>query len=453
MLIILSLFIIQNIVASKPVNKNYILQQIFAPVFPEKIFSVNDYGAIADGKTDCRNAINNAIIDCSNSGGGQVLILKGKYYVGGAIVLKSNVNLRLEKNAELTFSSVSTDFLPEVLTNWEGTQLYNYSPLIYAYRATNIAITGSGTINGNASSCFAKWRPQRSKLQDQLRQMGIDGVPVEKRLFGKESVLPPSMIQPYECNNILIEGVKIIDSPFWVIHPVYCNNLTVRGVEISSYNLNNDGCDPESTTNVLIENCVFNVGDDAIAIKAGRDNDGWRVGRVSQNIIIRNCEFNSLCNGLCIGSEMSAGVQNVYMENVSIRNCSSGIYFKSNLDRGGFIKNIWVRNIRFDSVRSAFIRFDTDYKGSRGGFYPSKYENFLIENITGNKSEECGFYAVGIKDYPLKNIILKNVVLKEAPIPYILKLAEGVVFDNVRINSQKMDKNPRNTANLSLRTD
>jgi len=210
-----------------------------------------------------------------------------------------------------------------VLTVWEGTELFNYSPLVYAYHVSNIAITGKGTLNGSASNVFATWRPQGSQMQDRLRQMGIDQVPVFQRNFGLESMLPPSMIQFSGCSNILIQDIHILDSPYWVIHPVFCTNVTVRGVEINSNNLNNDGCDPEYTRNVLIENSTFNVGDDAIAIKAGRDQDAWRIGQPTENIVIRNCIFNSKCNGLCIGSEMSAGVQNVFMENVVVKNSLS----------------------------------------------------------------------------------------------------------------------------------
>ena len=313
---------------AQPVNVNKILKNIVAPVFPDKQFNVHDLGAVNDGVTDSRNAINKAITDCSNAGGGMVLVPAGKYYVAGSVILKSNVNLHLNEDAELIFSSKPIDYTPFVLTVWEGTELFNYSPLVYAYHVSNIAITGKGTLNGNASKEFATWRPQGSENQNCLRQMGIDKVPVYQRNFGLTSNLPPSMIQFYGCSNILIQDIHILDSPYWVIHPVFCTNVTVRGVTTDSYNRNNDGCDPEYTRNVLIENCTFNVGDDAIAIKAGRDQDGWRIGQPTENIVIRNCVFNSKCNGLCIGSEMAAGVRNVFMENVTVKNCLSGIYFK-----------------------------------------------------------------------------------------------------------------------------
>lgn len=437
-------------IMAQPVHPNRILKNIIAPTFNDVELNVQTLGAVNDGITDCRKIINLAITTCSNSGGGKVLIPTGKYYVAGSIILKSNVNLHLEEGAEVLCSSNPADYTPFVLTVWEGTELFNYSPFVYAYHVSNIAITGKGKLNGNASKVFATWRPQGSENQDKLRQMGIDQVPVYERNFGLKSILPPNMIEFFGCSNILVQDVHIVDAPYWVIHPVFCNNVTVRGVETTSYNLNNDGCDPEYTRNVLIENCTFNVGDDAIAIKAGRDQDGWRIGQPSENIIIRNCVFNSKCNGLCIGSEMSAGVRNVFMENVKVKNCLSSVYFKSNSDRGGFIKNVWIRTIEIDSVRTALIRFETNYQGARGGFHPSLFQNFLIENVKGDRSGECGFYAVGWEKYPLKEIVLKNIYLRVCKIPYIMRNVENVTFENVTLGGIKLKEKPEETKETKL---
>jgi polygalacturonase len=435
---------------SQIVNVKQILKNVVAPAFPKRNFNVMDFGAVGDGVTDCRKAINKTITDCSNAGGGTVVIPQGRFYVAGSIILKSNVNLNLAEGAEIIFSSKPQDYTPFVLTVWEGTELFNYSPFVYAYHVSNVAITGKGKLNGCASKEFASWRPQGSKIQGMLRQMGIDQVPVNQRNFGAESCLPPNMIEFFGCSNILIQDIHIVDAPYWIIHPVFCTNVTVRGVQIDSNNLNNDGCDPEYTRNVLIENSTFNVGDDAVAIKAGRDQDGWRVGQPTENIVIRNCIFNSKCNGLCIGSEMSAGVQNVFMENVKVRNSLSGIYFKSNPDRGGFIRNVWVRKVECDSVHSALVRFETNYQGGRGGFYPTLFQNFLIENVKGNNSGECGFYAVGIDNYPLKDIRLKNVYLQSCKTPYIMKNVENVRFENVSLGGVKLANNQTETKDLKL---
>ena len=437
-----------------PISYDEILTNIAVPEFRAVDYCVEDFGAVADELTDCCAAINEAIVKCSADGGGRVLLCKGVYFCKGPVILKNNVNLHIEEGSEILFSDTPGDYLPAVLTIWEGTLLYNYSPLVYAYQAENIALTGKGVINGQASQGFAKFRPQHSAMQNTLRQMGIDGVPVRERYFGKESILPPSMIQPFGCRNILIEDVTIKDSPYWVVHPVYCDNVTVRGVTIVSNNLNNDGCDPEFTTNGLVEDCVFNVGDDAVAIKAGRDNDAWTWGVPTRNVIIRDCFFNSKCNGLCIGSEMAAGVENVYMENVRIGICHSGIYFKSNLDRGGFIRNVHVRNVLCDTVRTAFIRFETNYHGARGGFHPTVFENFLIEDVVGKCSKECGFYAVGIENYELNDITLRNVRMDNVPRPFICRHIDNLEFENVLINGSEIsaDNVEAETKSIKLRT-
>lgn len=313
-----------------------VIENIARTSFADSIFTVDK---ITAANRD-REFLQSTIDRCSKSGGGKVVVKKGEYFLDGNIVLKSDVNLHLEEGAELVFSGKADDFLPVVFTRWEGTELYGRSPMIYALHATNIGITGKGTINASAGKEFGMWEPKEAPDRDRLRDMGSNVTSVKDRVFGKGALLRPSCVQFVGCSRILIEDVTIKDSPFWTIHPVYCDNVIVRGVTIESYFPNNDGCDPESTTNVLIENCTFNTGDDAIAIKSGRDADGRSVGRPSKNIVIRNCLFNSQCNGLCIGSEMSGGVENVIMYNIEIKRVKNAIYFKSNRDRGGYIRDV-----------------------------------------------------------------------------------------------------------------
>jgi polygalacturonase len=281
--------------------------------------------------------------------------------------------------------------------------------------------------------------------------MGRDNIPVYRRIFGGGFKLRPGFIEPYGCANVRIEGITIKDSPFWIIHPVFCNNVIVRGVTVNSYNYNNDGCDPESCRNVLIEDCTFFTGDDAIAIKSGRDNDAWRIGQPTENVVIRNCSLRSKINGLCIGSEIAGGVRNVFIENIIIPKSSNAIYFKSNLDRGAYIENIYVRNVQADSVRTAFIRFEPNYKGERSGFYPTLFNNFSIENVTCKITEECGIYMAGFKEQPIKNIELKNVTIGKVPIPYSLENGQDVTFENVKINGKKLPEKPEEKELVSLK--
>jgi polygalacturonase len=429
-----------------------ICANIRPPIFPKTSYNILSYGAVADGQTDNKPILDKVINLCSTQGGGEVIVPKGKFWVAGPIVLKSHVNLHLEDSAAIIFAPDAKDYLPAVLSLWEGTELFNYSPLIYAYQCSDIAITGRGSFHGSASDNFATWRPQGSSEQNILRQMGIDGTPVYKRVFGDGFHLPPDMIQFFGCKNVLIDGVSIFDAPYWVIHPVLCNNVTVQHVTINSLNLNNDGCDPEASTNVLIQDCHFTVGDDGIAIKAGRDQDGWRIGQPTENVIVRHCTFRSKTNGLCIGSEMSAGVRHVYMYDVHIEKCLSAIYFKSNLDRGGFIEDIHVHDIQCDSARSAFIRFENNYHGSRGGQHPTRFNHFIITHSTCTQSGEVGIYAVGVTDHPLMDIFIQDVVVRHTPVAQIVDQVEGLRYDHVAINGSTLP-GPVITRTVKLHTD
>ncbi len=422
-------------------NAEKIVKNIVVPEFPNRNYNIKKYGAVGNGTTDCLPALKKAIDQCNVEGGGNVVIPSGIFLMRGPIHLKSHVNLHLEEGSTIKFSSDPKYYLPVVFTRWEGTECFNYSPFIYAFGVTDIAITGKGTIDGNAKDSFAAWKPEQNKDQLLLRKMGNDGVPLNERVFGKGHWLRPVMIQPYACKNILIDGVKIIDSPFWEINPVLCYNVTVRNVKITSWNLNNDGCDPEGSVNVLIENCEFNTGDDAIAIKAGRDQDGWRVGQATENVVIRNCVFNSKANGLCIGSEMSGGVRNIYMENIKVGEANSTIYFKSNLDRGGFIENVWVRDVTVKRAIQKFIAFVTNYHGYRGNHYPPVFNNFNIENITCIQADEYAIFAEGVKDSELKNILLKDIKVEKAKIPVHVKFAENFKTENVEINGKLLPEN------------
>lgn len=413
-----------------------ILKNISAPQFPDNTFNVIDFGAQSDTSFNSLPAILDAVNKCNVQGGGKVLIPKGTYSVKGPIILKSHVNLHLEEGARLEFSTEPNDYLPMVLTKWEGTECFNYTPFIYSYQSTNVAITGKGEIDGNGAAVFDTWKPKEKPAMDRLRQMGNDSVPVYKRVFGDGWYLRPCMIQFFGCNNVLVEGVKIYDSPFWIIHPVYCDNVIVRDVYIDSNNYNNDGCDPESSTNVLIENVKFNVGDDGIAIKSGRDQDGWRVGRATENVIIRNCHFARWA--ITIGSEMSGGVRNIFIEDCKIDSCRNGIYFKSNLDRGGFFENLYMRNIEADVCKWGMINFRTDYHGYRGGNYPTIFRNITIENIKCNRVDSVAIMANGVPEAKLYDITLRNIEVKQAPKSTQMQNVVNLVLDNVVVNGKQI---------------
>ncbi len=411
-----------------------ILKYISEPVFPDTTFHVMEYGARDDSTFDSRPALLEAINACNLAGGGKVVVPAGTYLIKGPLVLKSHVNLHLQEGARLEFSTEPNDYLPMVLTKWEGTECYNYSPFIYSYQCVNVAITGKGAIDGNGAAVFNTWKPLEKPGMDRLRQMGNDSVPVYERVFGEGWYLRPCMIQFYGCKNVMVEGVSIYDSPFWIIHPVFCDNVIVRDVFIDGHNYNNDGCDPESSTNVLIENVDFHVGDDGIAIKSGRDQDGWRVGQATENVIIRNCRFAQWA--ITIGSEMSGGVRNVFIEDCQIDSCRNGIYFKSNLDRGGFFENLHMRRISANICHWGVINFRTDYHGYRGGNYPTRFRNITIEDVTCNRVDSVAILANGVPEAKLYDITLRNIEVKQAPKATQMQNIVNLTLDNVRVNGK-----------------
>lgn len=405
--------------------------------------SFGDNDVSVDSVTgSARSVLQSAIDSCAQMGGGRVTMMPGTYYIDGSVTLRSGVELHLESGATLLFSGRADDFLPTVFTRWEGTELYGRSPMLYALHAVDIAITGGGTIDAQGGREFASFAEREGADRDRLRAMGSSLTPLSERVFGQGTLLRPSCVQFIGCSRILIEGVTIVNSPFWTIHPVYCDNVTVRGVTIDSHYPNNDGCDPESTSNVLIEDCTFRTGDDAVAIKAGRDADGRAVGRPSTNIVIRRCRFQSECNGLCIGSEMSGGVANVYMDSIEIGTVKNAIYFKSNRDRGGYIRDVYVRDVTVERALGAVLRFETNYFGYRGGNSPALYEHFRITNVRAESADGYAAFIDGYEEQPVRDIVIDNFTVRHAARPYYLRCTEDVVFNNVTVNGEALPEEP-----------
>lgn len=425
-----------------------ILARIKPPKFPKKEFLITKYGADASGKTLSTDAIKKAIEDCSKKGGGRVVVPRGEFLTG-AIHLKSNVNLYISKGATLKFSMNPKDYLPIVHTRWEGMELMHLSPFIYAYEQTNIAITGEGTLDGQGKSFFWKWhgnpryggsydilsqKPARAKLY----KMMDDNVPVEQRIFGGATdYLRPQFIQPYKCKNVLIEGVKIVDSPMWEVHPVLCENVIVRGLHISSHGPNNDGCDPESCKDVLIEDCFFDTGDDCIAIKSGRNNDGRRINVPTENIIVRGCTMKDGHGGITVGSEISGGVRNLFAENnrLDSPNLDHALRVKNNASRGGLLENFYFRNITVGEVAHAIITIDFNYEeGAKGGFTPVM-RNFAAENIKSGKSKYV-MDAQGFENAPIYGIQIKNSTFENVENGIMAANLKDTKLENVRVNGK-----------------
>lgn len=420
-----------------------ILSRIKAPTFPNKDFNITNYGAVGDGNTNCTKAINNAILEANKAGGGRVVVPAGTFLTG-AIYLKSNVNLYISEGATIKFSTDPNMYLPAVLTRWEGIECMNYSPLIYAYKEKNIAITGKGTLDGQGKSWwFKKKLPQQWEERKKLFEQGQTGVPVKQRLFGGK-LLRPSMIEPYRCQNVLIEGIKIVNGPFWHMHPTLSQNITIRNVKVDGSGPNNDGCDPECCKDVLIEGCYFNTGDDCIAIKSGRNNDARRINVPSENIIVRNSTMKAGHAGVAIGSEITGGARNIFVEKCIMDdpNLAQVIRLKTNSVRGGYMENVFVRNLTVGQTKGAVLFIDFFYQDIEKGNYKPICKNINMENVTSKKSKYA-LYLRGFENSPITDVRLKNCTFDNISDPNISVVSnvKNLVLENVKLNG-KLVSNP-----------
>ena len=426
-----------------------ILARIKPPKFRKKDFSILKYGAIADGRTDSTEAFRKAIDECSKKGG-RVVVPAGEFLTG-AIHLKSNVNLHVSKGATIKFST-DTKKYPLVFSRWEGMELMNFSPFIYAFGQQNIAITGEGTLDGQSNNeHWWSWKgnkqhgwkqgmPTQKADRDKLYEMMEKGVPVEQRIFGEGHLLRPQFIQPYRCKNVLIEGVKIINSPMWEVNPVLCENVTVRKVSVATHGPNNDGCNPESCKDVHIEDCYFDTGDDCIAIKSGRNEDGRRLNVPTENVVIRGCVMKDGHGGITIGSEISGGVRNVFAENCKLDSPDlwTALRVKNNASRGGKLENFYFRNITVGQVSRAAVEIDFNYEEGAKGKHIPVVRNYVVENMTcakGNRAVDLQ----GLENAPIYNVVMKNCTFDVVEKPSIVKKVEGLKLENVKINGKVVD--------------
>jgi polygalacturonase len=408
-----------------------ILARIQAPVFPARNFVITNYGAVADGQTDCTLAIGKAVDACAGSGGGRVVVPPGEFLTG-AIHLKSGVNLHLDAGATLKFSTDPKAYLPAVFTRFEGVECYNYSPLIYAFGQKNVAVTGEGTLDGQATDeNWLLWKGKKGGTNNQiaangrLKKMAESGVPVEQRRFGEGDYLRPNFIQFNRCRNVMVEDIRIRRSPMWEIHPVLCTNVVVRGVDIVSHGANNDGCDPESCRDVLIEKCLFDTGDDCIAIKSGRNADGRRIGVPSVNLIIRDCTMRDGHAGTAIGSEISGSCSNVFVENceMSSPHLNCALRLKSNAVRGGVLQNIFMRNVKVGQVSDSVLQIDFLYEEGTNGLYRPVARNVGMENITVAHTPR----VLNVRGFPgaeISNVRIYNSTFKQIEKPDVVKDAD-----------------------------
>jgi polygalacturonase len=422
-----------------PIKAPFAMPQLKRPAFADRVFNIVDYGALqckwADSdKRKSTKAIAKAIEACHAAGGGKVLIPAGDWLTG-AIHLKSNVNLHVAAGATLHFSNDLADYLPLVHIRSEGVECYNYSPLIYAPRVENIAITGKGTLHGHG-----RWWWQWRKENYRMDRRQASKIPLKQRPYGKGGGmegLRPSFILPWKAKNVLIEGITLIESPMWNVHPVYSENIIVRGISIYSLDSpNGDGVNPDSCKNVLIEYNHFETGDDAVTIKSGLNEDGLQIGIPCENIVVRNFTARDVrtgSGGIVFGSETSGGIRNVYVHDAEFDGCDRGIRFKTARGRGNVIENIYIENVRMKNIERQAINFNSYYDREAVGKSPL-IRNISIHNVQVNGARTA-LEMIGLPEKWLENIKIKDALFENVHNGAVGHRVKELTLENVTIKS------------------
>jgi polygalacturonase len=469
--------------SSKMTKLPFEMPEVKAPQIPDHTFNLSDYGAVGDGQTKNTKAFADAIEACTKAGGGRVVVPAGMWLTG-AIELKSNLDLHLEKGAVIQFSEDYDDY-PLIQSTWEGRPRVQCMSPLYGLNLENIAITGEGIIDGAGQA----WRPvKKSKMTDSqwkelvksggvLNKAGDMWWPTEEALNGPQimaslmrkegvtlqdyakvrSYLRPVMVALIQCKNVMLDGPTFQNSPAWNIHPLLCENMIVRNINVRNpwYSQNGDGLDLESCWNVIVSNCCFDVGDDAICLKSGRDAYGRQRGKPSENMIITDCTVYHGHGGFVVGSEMSGGVRNIFVRNCTFMGTDVGLRFKSTRGRGGVVENIFIEDIRMTNIATEAIRFNMYYGGqapvpdddSQVQDSSAQREVFPINEGTPQfwkiscKNIICRGAAgavllQGLPEMPIRDIELENVSIS-AGTGLICNDAEQIKLTNVRILPEK----------------
>lgn len=380
------------------------------PTFPNRTVDITAFGAVADGMTDCSGAIADAIDSVHADGGGTVRVPSGQYFTG-RIQLKSNVNLHFSEGSILRFSDDPRKYQPSVFVRAFGQECFNYSPLIYAHDCSRIAITGKGVIEGRGDRWWSLVKAEArsvARLYDQV----LAGIPPQQRRFGTEAdPIRPPLIGFVGCSDVLLEEFAIRQGgPLWSVHLAYCDRATARSLTIdTTQGPNNDCIVIDSSQNVLVENCDLKSRDDCVAIKSGLNEDGWRVGRPSQNVTIRNIRAGGTGSAIVIGSEMSGGVRDVLIEQVDAVGTECGIRFKAARGRGGVVERIHTRDIRLSQIVGDAIQITTDHSGylSREGTSPI-IRNVVFERIRCDSARHAA-RLVGLPDRCIEDVLFRDI--------------------------------------------
>ena len=377
--------------------------------------SILGFGAKSDG-TKCTEAFRNAIAACQAEGGGRVVVPPGRWFTG-PVHLRSGIELHLEEGAVIEFSDDPADCLPPVMSSWEGLECMNYSPLVYAYGCTNVAITGKGTVRARMGNWARMMEEDKTDIQGAraiLYRWGSEDYPVEKRIMPEAhaAVMRPQLIQFNRSKGIRLEGIRVEDSPFWTIHLFHSEDVVIRGVTVSAHGFNNDGVDIEMTRNVLIEDSVFDQGDDCFVFKAGRNRDAWRLNRPTENVEIRNCKVIKGGSLVGVGSELSGGIRNVYVHDCTVGEVARLFYVKTNHRRGGFVRNIRLENVHAGNVVEVMaLQTWVLYQWKVFPDYETRItdiDGLYMKNVSCDAAR-IGIELIGDERRPVRNVRLENV--------------------------------------------
>lgn len=423
------------------VEAPFSMEPIREPVFPAQDFLITDYGAVDDGQTVNTSALARAIQACHQAGGGRVVVPAGEWLTG-PVHLASGVDLHLEAGAVLRFTDRPDDYLPAVATSWEGMECYNYSPLVYAYDCDCVAITGSGMLAPRMDT-WRSWFGRPAAHLDALARlytMASTDVPVEERQMAEgENHLRPHLVQFNRCRNVLLDGFSIRESPFWTIHLYLCEDCVVRNLDVKAHGHNNDGIDLEMTRGVLIEDCLFDQGDDGVVIKSGRNQDAWRIGQPTENVVVRRCELRQGHCLLGIGSEISGGVRNVYMTHCQATDSVYRLFFvKTNHRRGAFVEGVWMEHVTGSRMQRV-MEVDCDVLYQWRDLVPTYKDSvtairgLYMDSVRVERTEMVydlkGDSRLPIRDVRISNVSVGEVTIEEGR----LVNAEDVVVEGLTV--------------------
>jgi polygalacturonase len=411
------------------------------PQIPDKAFAIGDFGAKADGKANDMQAINSALEAAENAGGGVVNFPAGTYLTG-PIQLRSSVGMHLDKGATLLFTTDPAAY-PTGLTRWEGTECINYTGLLTGRDLHDVAITGQGIIDGQGSAWWP-WAKQSGASAKKLREMGETTDDPQQRVFGTpEASLRPCLFEPIHCQRILLDGVTFTNSPMWTLHPLYCSDITVKNLTIHGDGPNTDGFDPDSCADILVENCTFDTGDDCITLKSGRDKDGRRIGKPTENVVVRHCTFERGHGTVVIGSEMSGGVRNVLAEDLTADGTDAGVRIKARRGRGGVVENIVYKNLTLKNITKQAITIDMFYDvGNNPQVDQTGAEGLPIFRkitIDGLKCDgaNVAIQVHGLPDSPITDLTLNDIQITGAKQGVAVGGVENVKGGNVSVQVVK----------------